>query len=117
VATSIYYPRDAFSAAGVNQAGLDFLERLKTLVAALEAASPGTDDDGEPIDLSDILARLAAVETLAALAKQIAEEAPLWIRPQLTVAQILAITDDALKVPSGDWFFTPAGDRLLMPSA
>lgn len=117
--TILYRPlREWMARVSANQhaAPADALERILRDLAGL-IAEINTDEDGETIDLTAILARLTAVEALAAEALQAAVQQVLLMRMPPTMAQIRAALDDALKVPNGDWFLTPGGDRLLMPSA
>jgi len=115
--------RTFLAAVGVNQvmghaAAADSLERLlRELAAAIAAIELPEDEDGEPVDLTEILTRLAAVETLSAEALRTAVSMHLLDMVPLTAEEILAVVDRYIDTEAGDHLLTEDGDALLLESA
>lgn len=99
-----------------HSASANALERILRDLAGL-IAEINTDDDGEPIDLTAILARLTAVEALAAEALETAVQQILLMPLPLSRDDVLAITDNALLTEGLDNLWTEGGDNLLLESA
>jgi len=114
---AVKFPREAFAAIlGGNQVALNWLASLDGLLSAGATPVDATDLTALEAAIAAAQADATAAAVAAAAAQVAADDAPLLVPTyNLNPAEVLAITDDALKVPSGDWFFLPSGDRLLMP--
>jgi hypothetical protein len=107
-----YYPRAEFARFGLSKVALDYLEGLRTeLQTAVDSG------DTASVDLTAILARLDAVEALAAEALRSAIQAHLLDMVPLTRDEILAIVDTAILAETGDDLLDETGDSLLLESA
>jgi hypothetical protein len=107
-----YYPRQEFASLGLSKVALDYLDSLKSeLQTAIDSGDTAT------VDLTAILARLDAVEALAAEALRSAIQAHLLDMVPLTRDEILAIVDTAILAETGDALLDETGDGLLLESA
>lgn len=111
---AVKFPREAFAAIlNGNKVALDWLASLDGASTTTVAATDLTAIEAE---IAELAAQAIVDRAAIVRAQETAEDAPLLVPTyNLNPAEVLAITDDALKVPGGDWFTTASGGRLLMP--